>query len=78
MHQTTNKPEWMTYPTAERQAPRFDMSLTNPDLAPVSAERRTWSWWHIASLWIGMAAVLWLGFYFLHQADVFSFRRMVE
>jgi predicted secreted protein len=24
------------------------------------------------------AAVLWLGFYFLHQADVFSFRRMVE
>jgi predicted secreted protein len=25
-----------------------------------------------------VAAVLWLGFYFLHQADVFSFRRMVE
>jgi predicted secreted protein len=24
------------------------------------------------------AAVLWIGFYFLHQADVFSFRRMVE
>lgn len=25
-----------------------------------------------------VAAVLWLGFYFLHQADVFSFRRMME
>ena len=25
-----------------------------------------------------VAAVLWLGFYFLHRADVFSFRRMVE
>lgn len=47
--------DWTTYPTAERKAPRFDMSLTNPDLAPVDPERRTWSWWHIASLWIGMA-----------------------
>ena len=25
-----------------------------------------------------VAAVIWLGFYFLHRADVFSFRRMVE
>lgn len=25
-----------------------------------------------------VTAVLWLGFYFLHQADVFSFRRLVE
>jgi predicted secreted protein len=25
-----------------------------------------------------VAAVLWVGFYFLHRADVFSFRRMVE
>jgi predicted secreted protein len=25
-----------------------------------------------------VAAVLWLGFYFLHQADIFSFRRLVE
>jgi NCS1 family nucleobase:cation symporter-1 len=32
-----------------------DARLTNPDLAPVAADRRTWSWWHIASLWIGMA-----------------------
>jgi NCS1 family nucleobase:cation symporter-1 len=29
--------------------------LANEDLLPVSADRRTWSWWHIASLWIGMA-----------------------
>ena len=32
-----------------------DPKLTNPDLAPVGPERRTWSWYHIASLWIGMA-----------------------
>ena len=29
--------------------------LANEDLLPVSPERRTWNWWHIASLWIGMA-----------------------
>jgi nucleobase:cation symporter-1, NCS1 family len=34
---------------------RSDVTLINPDLAPVSPERRTWNWWHIASLWIGMA-----------------------
>lgn len=32
-----------------------DPKLTNADLAPVGADRRTWNWWHIASLWIGMA-----------------------
>ena len=31
------------------------MTLANADLLPVPAERRTWRWWHIASLWIGMA-----------------------
>ena len=30
-------------------------SLANEDLLPVSPDRRTWNWWHIASLWIGMA-----------------------
>ena len=25
-----------------------------------------------------VAAVLWISFYFLHQADIFSFRRLVE
>ncbi|HEY7192372.1 MAG TPA: NCS1 family nucleobase:cation symporter-1 [Gemmatimonadales bacterium] len=29
--------------------------LANEDLLPVSPERRTWNWWHIASLWIGMS-----------------------
>jgi NCS1 family nucleobase:cation symporter-1 len=55
MKQATKKPEWMTYPTAERKAPRYDVALTNPDLAPIDPASRTWSWWHIASLWIGMA-----------------------
>jgi NCS1 family nucleobase:cation symporter-1 len=32
-----------------------DPTLINPDLAPVELRRRTWNWWHIASLWIGMA-----------------------
>ena len=32
-----------------------DPTLTNADLAPVDPSRRTWNWWHIASLWIGMA-----------------------
>lgn len=31
------------------------MTLANADLLPVPAEQRTWNWWHIASLWIGMA-----------------------
>lgn len=55
MKQMTDRPEWMTYPTAERKAPRYDMELTNPDLAPVDPEHRTWNWWHLASLWIGMS-----------------------
>jgi NCS1 family nucleobase:cation symporter-1 len=29
--------------------------LANEDLLPVTSDRRTWTWWHIASLWIGMA-----------------------
>ncbi len=33
-------------------------SLSNPDLAPVSAERRTWGTWHIAALWVGMAVCI--------------------
>jgi NCS1 family nucleobase:cation symporter-1 len=30
-------------------------SLSNSDLAPVPFEKRTWSLWHIAALWVGMA-----------------------
>ncbi len=29
--------------------------LANEDLLPVPPDRRTWTWWNIASLWIGMA-----------------------
>ncbi|MGH7672828.1 MAG: NCS1 family nucleobase:cation symporter-1 [Gemmatimonadales bacterium] len=32
-----------------------DAALANPDLLPVGAERRTWSRWNIAALWVGMA-----------------------
>lgn len=30
-------------------------ALSNPDLAPVPPERRTWGTWHIVALWVGMA-----------------------
>ncbi|HEY2805867.1 MAG TPA: NCS1 family nucleobase:cation symporter-1 [Gemmatimonadales bacterium] len=32
-----------------------DPQLWNPDLAPSTPERRTWTTWNIAALWIGMA-----------------------
>jgi nucleobase:cation symporter-1, NCS1 family len=32
--------------------------LWNPDLAPTPLERRTWSTYHIAALWIGMSVVI--------------------
>src|SRR4051812_46790894 len=38
------------------QAP--SSSLSNPDLAPTRPEQRTWSTWHIAALWIGMAVCI--------------------
>ncbi len=34
------------------------MSLTNADLAPTPADQRTWSMWHIAALWVGMAVCI--------------------
>ncbi|HUF14229.1 MAG TPA: NCS1 family nucleobase:cation symporter-1 [Longimicrobiales bacterium] len=33
-------------------------SLSNPDLLPVPPERRTWSMWHLASLWVGMSVCI--------------------
>ncbi len=36
----------------------FDPRLSNADLEPVSAERRTWTMWHIAALWVGMAVCI--------------------
>jgi NCS1 family nucleobase:cation symporter-1 len=35
-----------------------DSPLWNPDLAPVPIERRTWSTYDIAALWIGMSVVI--------------------
>jgi NCS1 family nucleobase:cation symporter-1 len=32
--------------------------LSNPDLRPTTSEQRTWSTWHIAALWIGMAVCI--------------------
>jgi nucleobase:cation symporter-1, NCS1 family len=33
-------------------------ALSNPDLVPTRPEQRTWSTWHIAALWIGMAVCI--------------------
>ncbi len=38
--------------------PGMSGSLTNPDLAPVPPEKRDWSAWNIAALWIGMAVCI--------------------
>ena len=35
-----------------------DPRLWNEDLAPVSQDRRTWTTWNIAALWIGMAVCI--------------------
>jgi NCS1 family nucleobase:cation symporter-1 len=41
---------------AESHAP--DPRLWNEDLAPVPPERRTWTWWNVAALWVGMAVCI--------------------
>ena len=35
-----------------------DLRLWNEDLAPVPPEKRTWTWWNVAALWIGMAVCI--------------------
>ena len=32
--------------------------LSNPDIAPIPMERRTWNWWHYCALWIGMSVCI--------------------
>jgi NCS1 family nucleobase:cation symporter-1 len=32
--------------------------LSNPDIAPIPLERRTWNWWHYCALWIGMSVCI--------------------
>ncbi|MEK7952444.1 NCS1 family nucleobase:cation symporter-1 [Luteolibacter soli] len=38
--------------------PLHDERLTNEDLAPVPPERRTWTYWNFAALWVSMAACI--------------------
>ena len=35
-----------------------DSRLMNADLAPVPADKRSWSKWHLASLWVGMSVCI--------------------
>jgi NCS1 family nucleobase:cation symporter-1 len=35
-----------------------DPTLWNEDLAPTPPEKRTWSLWHVAALWVGMAVCI--------------------
>ena len=44
--------------TATTLADLSHSPLWNPDLAPTSPERRTWSTYNIAALWIGMSVVI--------------------
>lgn len=46
-------------PTSAHSAtPAQSAPLSNADLAPVPAAQRTWSLWHIAALWVGMAVCI--------------------
>jgi NCS1 family nucleobase:cation symporter-1 len=40
------------------EQPFPDPRLWNEDLAPVPPERRTWTWWNVAALWVGMAVCI--------------------
>ncbi len=44
--------------TASRDAACASGPLGNADLAPVPMSERTWSMWHVAALWIGMAVCI--------------------
>ncbi len=35
-----------------------DPRLWNEDLAPVPSAERTWTWWNVAALWVGMAVCI--------------------
>ena len=36
----------------------MDAHLSNPDLAPTPPEKRTWSKWNLAALWVGMSVCI--------------------
>ncbi len=40
------------------ESAHHDASLYNEDLAPVPADKRTWSMWNIAALWVGMSVCI--------------------
>jgi len=42
----------------ELAAPPRDPSLSNQDLAPTTVAQRTWSTYHIASLWVGLSVCI--------------------
>ncbi len=44
--------------TDARDVSTQDNPLINPDLAPVPPDKRTWTQWHIAALWVGMAVCI--------------------
>ncbi|MDQ6886089.1 MAG: NCS1 family nucleobase:cation symporter-1 [Gemmatimonadota bacterium] len=51
----------MSAPAANFGVPADDITrspLWNPDLAPTAPDRRTWSTYNIAALWIGMSVVI--------------------
>jgi len=56
--QTGVPPASFTPPTAGATDSIADSPLYNPDLAPTPPERRTWSTYNIAALWIGMSVVI--------------------
>jgi NCS1 family nucleobase:cation symporter-1 len=55
---TLTTPMTATPPTAALRATAHDSALWNEDLAPTTPEQRTWSRWHIAALWVGMAVCI--------------------
>ena len=42
----------------ELRRPLSPCRLLNDDLAPTSAQQRTWNVWHVASLWVGMSVCI--------------------
>jgi NCS1 family nucleobase:cation symporter-1 len=48
----------MSVTTETSQLPLGDASLSNHDLAPVPAERRTWNTWNFLALWVGMCVCI--------------------
>ncbi len=49
----------MAATTVKPASSAFEHSpLSNPDIAPIPAAKRTWNWWHYCALWIGMSVCI--------------------